>query len=388
MDDPKIQALIDQIAKKFLPRGRMVGLTYDDLVQEGYVGLQKARRRFDLSRGASLATYARSFIEGEIREAVRGSLPKNKVRHPSIVRRAEADLLADGFANPSDAQLAQRAGLMVPDVHLARRAQLIDLAPGGTPGGEDGSWALDSIPSPDDVELAALSAIGEANLRSWMMAVLTSVEYAIVCLKIDALRAASIAEILLMTEGAVNENYHRARQRLLSKVPDRSRAALEQILPPSHGYGDLLDTRHHRQSQVWSRTQWDSGTGKYRGTMLVDTVTLDAPRGEFTSAHDDGKGYLTGKANHIQDTWGNPLAIVWDGQWLRVAGDPGDRPDGRFALVLFVPGLRPDIPVRFHGRWTYGNSDPRQESRSYLWEGTTGLSAPVQSRPGRQGQNS
>jgi DNA-directed RNA polymerase sigma subunit (sigma70/sigma32) len=47
----------------------------DDLVQEGTIGLLKAIDRFDLSRGTRLTTFARPWIDGEVRRgAPRGEL--------------------------------------------------------------------------------------------------------------------------------------------------------------------------------------------------------------------------------------------------------------------------------------------------------------------------
>jgi RNA polymerase primary sigma factor len=50
-------------------RGR--GVPYDDLVQEGILGLMQAVERFDPSRGVKFSTYAGWWIRGALIDAVR-----------------------------------------------------------------------------------------------------------------------------------------------------------------------------------------------------------------------------------------------------------------------------------------------------------------------------
>jgi len=54
--------LVRSIARRYTGRG----LTYDDIVQSGYIGLIQAVDRFDPSRGVPLRAYAARTIEGEI----------------------------------------------------------------------------------------------------------------------------------------------------------------------------------------------------------------------------------------------------------------------------------------------------------------------------------
>ena len=59
--------LVNGIAHRF--RGR--GTDFEDLVQIGSIGLLKAIRSFDLSRGFAFSTYAVPLIIGEIRRFLR-----------------------------------------------------------------------------------------------------------------------------------------------------------------------------------------------------------------------------------------------------------------------------------------------------------------------------
>jgi RNA polymerase sigma factor (sigma-70 family) len=61
MDD-QLFGLVRVIAGKYA----RYGVQYDDLVQEGMIGLWEAQRRYDPEKGASLATYAGFWIKKRI----------------------------------------------------------------------------------------------------------------------------------------------------------------------------------------------------------------------------------------------------------------------------------------------------------------------------------
>jgi RNA polymerase primary sigma factor len=58
--------LVIKIAKEF----RNVGLDYDDLINEGNIGLMSAIEKYDLGRGAKLSYYASFWIKQSIRRAI------------------------------------------------------------------------------------------------------------------------------------------------------------------------------------------------------------------------------------------------------------------------------------------------------------------------------
>lgn len=65
------QGLVRSIALRFRDRG----VEFDDLMQIGTIGMLKAIRSFDLSRGTSFSTYAVPLIFGEIRRHMRDEGP-------------------------------------------------------------------------------------------------------------------------------------------------------------------------------------------------------------------------------------------------------------------------------------------------------------------------
>lgn len=97
------------------------GLPYEDLVQEGNIGLIRAAGKFEVERGFRFVTYASWWVRQTIAEYVRDSgrtirLPAQKVQRLAVMRRVVAELSKGGKA-PSDSAVAQKMGITVEDVH-------------------------------------------------------------------------------------------------------------------------------------------------------------------------------------------------------------------------------------------------------------------------------
>jgi RNA polymerase sigma factor (sigma-70 family) len=99
-------------------RYRDLGLPLDDLVQEGAIGLLDAVARFDASRGASFATYARWCVRRSITHALtdRGRLvrlPKGVVERERALLKVRAELRATLGREPTTGEVAEACGLPV-----------------------------------------------------------------------------------------------------------------------------------------------------------------------------------------------------------------------------------------------------------------------------------
>ncbi len=62
----KYLPLIGKIAYKYLDKAKQVGIEYDDLIQEGWIALDKALQNFDYSGNVLFFTYAYICIERHI----------------------------------------------------------------------------------------------------------------------------------------------------------------------------------------------------------------------------------------------------------------------------------------------------------------------------------
>jgi RNA polymerase sigma factor (sigma-70 family) len=105
-------------------RYRDWGLSAEDLVQEGSIGLLEAIDHYDVNLGPVFEPYARFRIRRAIRNALTNQarlirLPKHVVERRRALDRAEALLLAAG-KRPTPHDLAAAAGLSIPAVLEAR----------------------------------------------------------------------------------------------------------------------------------------------------------------------------------------------------------------------------------------------------------------------------
>jgi RNA polymerase primary sigma factor len=105
-------------------RGR--GVPFEDLVQEGTVGLDHAIERFDHRRGFKFSTYAVWWIRRSLRDAVAASrmirVPPGANRQLASIRRAEAELERPGQGPAQVEAIAARAGLDPQTVRSLRDA--------------------------------------------------------------------------------------------------------------------------------------------------------------------------------------------------------------------------------------------------------------------------
>src|SRR5215204_3104923 len=115
--------LVVSIAKK--SRGR--GLSFEDLIQEGNIGLMKAVGRFDSDRGFRFATYATWWIRQNIQRAVaeKGRTIRIPVHISEKMRkmvRTYNELWAELERAPSDEAVAERLGWSVENIRKVKDA--------------------------------------------------------------------------------------------------------------------------------------------------------------------------------------------------------------------------------------------------------------------------
>jgi RNA polymerase sigma factor (sigma-70 family) len=133
-------------------RYRNLGLSVDDLEQEGAIGLLDSIDQYDASRGPEFDAYARFRVRRAIRNALTDKsrlirLPKQIIERRRALDRADAQLTDANGMHPSAGELAEATGLP-PDAVTELRGLVPVVV------------SLDQVATPDGSTLEALVADG------------------------------------------------------------------------------------------------------------------------------------------------------------------------------------------------------------------------------------
>jgi RNA polymerase sigma-32 factor len=138
--------LVISIARGYLG----YGLPHADLIQEGNIGLMKAVKRFDPTRGVRLVSFAMHWIKAEIHEYVLKNWRLVKVATTKAQRKLFFNLRSlksdyegvDTLSGPQAAEVAARLGVKPEEVvEMETRLSGRDLALEGSPDDSDDAFA-------------------------------------------------------------------------------------------------------------------------------------------------------------------------------------------------------------------------------------------------------
>lgn len=137
--------LVGSIARNYINRG----LPWDDLMQEGYIGLMRAVDKFKYQRGYKFSTYATPVIRGAILDAIADQartihIPTSMMRTINKLSRVSRFLVQELGREPTPEEIASKMDMPVEKIRRVFKIaqQPISLE---TPIGEDGDSLGDCI---------------------------------------------------------------------------------------------------------------------------------------------------------------------------------------------------------------------------------------------------
>ena len=228
--------LVVKIAREYVNRG----MTLDDLIGEGNLGLIRASEEYDPKFGTRFSTYASYWIKQAIRHALINTtatirLPAHMVGLLTKWRRAERALTKEFGYPPTPEQIAVSLGLTDAQkglVEKAQRARQLRLESAG--GGDDGtSWSPDESAAGVDAPDAPLEADDERTDLLRRLDRLDARERAIVSLRYGLGGGAPLTlKEVGKRLGVTREWVRKIEIRAVRKLDDAPRGATKAAAPP------------------------------------------------------------------------------------------------------------------------------------------------------------
>ena len=145
--------LVRSIAIRFRDRG----VEYEDLVQIGSIGMLKAIRSFDLSKGTVFSTYAVPLIIGEIKRYIRddGIIKVSRVykQQGALLMREREKYISEHGHEPRIEELSKICGLTSQEAVIALDATSTVTSLSASLNGDDDNYTLENTLSSEKNEI-------------------------------------------------------------------------------------------------------------------------------------------------------------------------------------------------------------------------------------------
>ncbi|MBI5575302.1 MAG: FliA/WhiG family RNA polymerase sigma factor [Deltaproteobacteria bacterium] len=225
----------ERIVQEFLPfirytarrlRWRLTpGLTEDDLVSAGVVGLLDALRKFKEGT-VKLKTYAEYRIKGSMLDELRAAdpVPRSVRERVNVLKNAHVKLRREFGRAPEDIEVVKALGITLDEyyktLHEGSAALQLRFEDLGAWGGEDGGRnALENIPDPAGKDPQSLAET--ANLKDMISKTIGEFpdkeRFVLSLYYWDELTMKEIGKALGLTEGRVCQLHSQALLRLKSR---------------------------------------------------------------------------------------------------------------------------------------------------------------------------
>ncbi len=206
------------------------GLSLSDLINEGNVGLMKAAKRFDETKGFKFISYAVWWIRQSILQSIVENsrlvrLPLNKVSSYSKVNEAYVSFVQEFERNPTHEELAELLDMKIQDISNVMNGGGRHLSMDAPIGGEEGESTMLDLFQSDDQKAPDLSLMEESLKEevSFGLSLLSSREIEVLSAYYGlnghkSLTLEEIGELYGLTRERVRQIKERALRRLRKSV--------------------------------------------------------------------------------------------------------------------------------------------------------------------------